>query len=281
MARPVWKGVISFGLVTIPVGLYSAIERKSELSFRLLHEKDGSPVDYRRFCQAEEVEVPWSEIVRGYEHEKGQFVVMADEDFAKARVPGTDTFEIRDFVPAGDIDPLYFDQPYYVAPAAKGGVKAYALLRDALRQTNRVGVGTIVLRQREHLAALHPLDDALVLSMLRYAHEIRPADTLDLPGEGAGYAKREIDLGVQLVESLAAAWKPDQYRDTYRDVLLEVIQKKVEGKDIEVPAPRKPAARVVDLVKALEESLKSPPRAGARAPARKRARATARRKRAA
>jgi DNA end-binding protein Ku len=270
MARPVWKGAITFGLVTIPVGLSPAIERKAQLSFRLLHDKDQSPIDYRRFCAEENVEVPWREIVKGYEFAKGEFVVVTDEDFARARVPGTDTFEIRDFVPAGSIGPLYFDQPYYVTPGGKGGVKAYALLRDALRRTGRVGIGTIVLRQREHLAALHPLDDALVLSTLRYAHEIRSTKDLDLPAEGAGYQKREMDLGLQLVESLAGDWRPDQYRDTYHEVLLEVIEKKIEGKEIAVAPEAKRPARVVNLAKALEQSLRAPARReGAKAPARR------------
>ena len=266
MARPIWKGSISFGLVTIPVGLYGAIERSAQLSFRQLHDKDTSPIDYKRFCEAEDVEVPWAEIVKGYEYEKGRYVVVTDEDFAKARVPATETFEIRDFVPAGSVGPLYFDHPYYVAPAGKGGTKAYALLRDALKRSGRVGIGTLVLRQREHLAALHPLDDALVLSMLRYAHEIRPSTTLDLPGEGAGYQKREMDLGLQLVESLAADWNPEQYRDTYTEVLRDVIEKRVEGKEVTVAPEAKRPARVVNLVKALEDSLRSPARkAGARA----------------
>jgi DNA end-binding protein Ku len=266
MARPIWKGSISFGLVTIPVGLYGAIERSAQLSFRQLHEKDLSPIDYKRYCEEEDVEVTWAEIVKGYEYEKGRYVVVTDEELAKARVPATETFEVRDFVPAGSVDPLYFDQPYYVAPAGKGGAKAYALLRDALKRTGRVGIGTLVLRQREHLAALHPIEQALVLSMLRYANEIRPARGLDLPGEGEGYQKREMDLGLQLVESLAGDWNPEQYRDTYTDVLRDVIEKKVEGKEVTVaPEARRPT-RVVNLVKALEESLRAPARkAGARA----------------
>jgi DNA end-binding protein Ku len=280
MARPIWKGSISFGLVTIPVGLYGAIERSAQLSFRQLHEKDLSPIDYKRYCAAEDVEVPWSEIVKGYEYEKGRYAVVTDEDFARARVPATETFEIRDFVPAASIGPLYFDHPYYVAPSGKGGAKAYALLRDALKQSGRAGIGTLVLRQREHLAALHPLDGALVLSMLRYADEIRPPSSLDLPREGEGYQKREMDLGLQLVESLAGEWNPEQYRDTYTEVLRDVIEKKVEGKEVTAaPETRRPA-RVVNLVKALEESLRAPARKpGARAPRRTAARQKAARRR--
>jgi DNA end-binding protein Ku len=283
MARPLWKGAITFGLVTIPVGLSSAIERKERLSFRLLHKKDASPIDYRRVCEEENVEVSWSEIVKGYEYEKGRFVVVTDEDFARARVPATDTFEIRDFVRADAIDPLYFDQPYYVTPAGKAAVKGYALLRDALKRTERAGIGTIVLRQREHLAALHALDDALVLSMLRYAHEVRSRKSLDLPDEGH-YHKREMDLGVQLIESLAGEWRPEEYRDTYPDVLREVIEKKAQGKEIAVAPTAKRPAHVVNLAKALEASLAAPARRpGAKAPARRHATSgrVARRRRAA
>jgi DNA end-binding protein Ku len=255
MPRPLWKGAITFGLVTIPVGLFAATERRAEISFRLLHEKDSSPIDYRRFCAEENVEVQWSDIVKGYEYEKGQYVVMTDEDFAKARVPATQTFEVRAFVPAKDIDPMYFEQPYYLSPTGKTGVKAYALLRDALRKTERVGVGTIVLRQRERLAALKPMTEALVLTTMRFAHEIRSAETLDVPGDGA-YGKREMDLGVKLVESLASEWKPEEFRDTYHEVLLQVIQHKAEGKEISVPAPPRPP-KVTSLVRALEQSLQS------------------------
>ena len=173
MPRAIWKGAISFGLVTVPVGLYTATERAAEIHFRLLHAKDASPVDYKRVCEAEGVEVAWSEITRGYEYTKGQYVIVTDKDFAKARVEATQTFAIRDFVPARAIDVRYFDEPYYLAPAGKPAAKAYALLREALAHTERVGIGTIVLRQREPLAALAPTGPALVLSTLRYAHEIR------------------------------------------------------------------------------------------------------------
>ena len=182
MPRAIWKGAISFGLVTVPVGLYAATERASELHFRLLHAKDESPIDYKRVCEAEGVEVPWKDIVKGYEVSKGEFVVMTDKDFARARTDATQTFAVRDFVPARAIDFLYFEQPYYLAPQGKAAAKSYALLRDALAKADRVGVGTFVLRQREHLGALEPVGNALVLTTLRFAHEIRKPDTLDLPG---------------------------------------------------------------------------------------------------
>ena len=251
--RPFWKGAITFGLVTVPVSLYSAT-RSRDLSFRLLHAKDKRPIDYRRFCEAENVEVPWSDILKGYEYEKGHFVVLTDEDFKKARVPATQALEIRDFVPSGQIDFLYFEQPYYVEPG-RGGAKAYALLRDALAETGRVGIGTIVLRQREHLAALKPAGDVLVLTTMRFADEITPPKSLDIPHDGAG-DKRQRALAVKVVESLASKWDPSRYHDQYREVLMTAIQQKIAGKPIRIPAPRKPA-KVVDLMKALQASLRA------------------------
>jgi DNA end-binding protein Ku len=270
MPRAIWKGAISFGLVTIPVGLYTATERAAEIHFRLLHAKDASPIDYKRVCEAEGVEVPWSEIARGYQYTKGQYVIVTDKDFARARVEATQTFAIRDFVPARAIDVRYFDEPYYLAPAGKPAAKAYALLREALAHTERVGIGTIVLRQREHLAALAPTGAALVLSTLRYAYEIRRPDALDLPAAGRGADKRELALARQLIDTLATDWDPTRYRDTYRDVLLKVIEQKAKGEPISVPAPRKPA-RVVSLMDALQQSLKAPRRAPAKAAGRRRA----------
>jgi DNA end-binding protein Ku len=268
MARPLWKGSVSFGLVTVPVGVYSAVQRMGELSFRLLHEKDSSPVDYKRVCQEEGVEVPWGEIVKGYEHAKGQYVVVTDDDFEKARVPASDTIAITDFVPDSAIDFEYFEQPYYLAPEGRGGTKAYALLRDALAETKRVGVGTIVMRQREHLVAIEPVGDVLAMTTMRWSHEIRSPKELDLPKAGAGWQKKEMDLAKRLVDSLAADWEPEKYRDTYRDVLMKAIEQKVEGKEIEIPEPSKPK-RVVNLVKALEQSLKTPRKELARADGRK------------
>jgi DNA end-binding protein Ku len=274
MPRSIWKGAISFGLVTIPVGLYAATERASELHFRLLHAKDESPIDYKRVCEAEGVEVPWKEIVKGYEVSKGEFVVMTDKDFERARTEATQTFAIRDFVPARAIDFLYFDQPYYLAPQGKAAAKSYALLRDALARAERVGVGTFVLRQREHLGAIEPVGSALALTTLRFAHEIRKPGSLDLPAAGRGWDKREMALALQLIDTLAHDWDPTRYRDTYHEVLREAIEQKVEGKTIARPAPRKPA-RVVSLARALEQSLSAPRRGPAKAAGRRRA-ATAR-----
>ena len=262
MPRPIWKGAISFGLVTVPVSLYSATERSAELHFRLLHAKDQSPIDYKRVCEAEGVEVPWPQIVRGYEYDKGQYVVMSDKDFARARVEASQTFVVQDFVPDHAIDVRYYDEPYYLAPAGKAASKPYALLRDALARAQRVGVGTIVMRQREHLAALAPVGDALALATLRFAHEIRSPAALDLPAAGRADT-REMKLALQLIDTLATDWNPKRYHDTYREVLLQAIEQKAKGKTIATPARRQPA-KVVNLMKALQQSLKTPRRETAR-----------------
>jgi|RhiMetdeSRZDD1v2_1073273.scaffolds.fasta_scaffold47036_5 DNA end-binding protein Ku len=277
MPRSIWKGAISFGLVTIPVNLYSAVERSETLSFHLLHKKDSSRIENKRFCKEEGVEVPWGDVVKGYEYAKGEYVVVTDEDFARARVPATQTFDVRAFVPASEVEDLYFDEPYYLAPNGRAAVKAYALIRDALRDTGRLGVGTVVLRMREHLAAIEPAGNALVLSTMRFAHEIRSAKDLDLPRAGEGWSKKEMDLARQLIDTLASQWDPTQFRDTYTEVLREVIEAKVEGKHVALPgAPRRP--KVASLMKALQASLKDGGARKAPAKAAARGRSAARRR---
>lgn len=257
MPRAIWKGAISFGLVTIPVALYSAVESRGELHFRHLHAKDGSPIDYKLFCVEEDVEVPWKEIVRGYEHRKGEFVVLTDEDFARARVPATQTFEIRDFVKRSAIDGRYFDHPYFLAPGGKSATKAYGLLRDALAESGRVGVGKVVLRQREHLAALQPSGSALELTTLRFADELRTPKALALPAPGKGWTNKEMTLARGLIDALASEWKPEQYTDEYEAVLRDIIAKKAAGERIKAPKLERPRP-VRNLVEALEASLKAP-----------------------
>jgi DNA end-binding protein Ku len=275
--RPIWKGALTFGLVNIPVGLYSATTR-SDLSFRLLHAKDQAPIAYRRVCTEENVEVPWPEIVKGYEYEKGQFVIMTEADFDKADVDATQTIDIRDFVRADAIPATYFEQPYYLEPQ-KTGIKAYALLREALKRSGRLGVATVVLRQREHLAAVQPAGEALTLTTMRFAHEIVPPSGLSLPGD-AGLDRREIDLALQLVDTLAGEFDAEKYRDQYREALLGVIEQKLQGRTPATPATRKPPTKVVDLMQALEASLKSQPARDA-APSARRGAAAGRREAAA
>jgi DNA end-binding protein Ku len=275
MARPLWKGAISFGLVTVPIGLVSAIEVREHLAFNLLHKKDGSRIVQKRFCQEEDVEVPWSDVVKGYQYAKGQYVVLTEADFDKARVPATHTFEIRKFVASGEVEDLYFDHPYYVQPDGRSATKPYALLRDALAESGKIGIGTIVLRQRESLGALEPVGDALVLTTMRFAHEIRSPKDLDVPSARQGWTDKEMKLARQLMETLSDTWDPKDFKDTYTDALREVIEAKAEGK--EIAAPEKPKrGRVVDLMDALRKSLAERPLAKAesrKAPVRKRARA--------
>jgi DNA end-binding protein Ku len=262
MARALWKGSISFGLVTVPIGLVSAIEAREELAFNLLHKKDGSRIVQKRFCKEEDVEVPWSDVVKGYQYAKDQYVVLTDEDFDKARVPATQMFEIRRFVPASEVEDLYFETPYYVQPEGKSATKPYALLRDALAESGKIGIGTIVLRQREHLGALESIGEALVLTTMRFAHEIRSPKQLDLPGIKHGYAEKEMKLARQLMDTLSDDWDPKQFKDTYTDVLRQVIEAKVEGKEVVAPeAPRR--APVTDLMEALQQSLRGRPLARA------------------
>jgi DNA end-binding protein Ku len=214
-------------------------------------------------CTEENVEVPWPEIVKGYEYEKGQFVVMTEADFEQADVEATQTIDIRDFVRTDAIPATYFEQPYYLEPQ-KTGTKAYALLREALRRSARIGIATVVLRQREHLAGVQPAGEALTLTTMRFAHEIVPPSGLTLPGDG-GLDRREIDLALQLVDTLAGEFDAEKYRDQYRDALLAVIERKLQGQVPATPATRKPPTKVVDLMQALEASLKAQPARGAKA----------------
>jgi DNA end-binding protein Ku len=268
MPRPIWKGAVGFGLVSVPVSLHSATRRQAELSFRLLHKKDHAPIDYRRVCSEENVEVDWKDIVKGYEHEKGRFVVMGDEDFAKARTAATQTIEIRDFVPGAAIDAAYFETPYWLEPT-KAGRKAYVLLREALARSGRVGIGAFVMRQREHLAALRPADTGLMLTTLRFRDELRGAEDLDLPA-GDAVARRELELALRLVESLSSDWDPGRYEDTYHATLRALIERKLAGEEIAAPRGKAPP-KVRSLVEALQASLEARPRAPRRAARRKRA----------
>ena len=255
MPRPMWKGAVTFGLVSVPVNLYPATRRQAELSFRMLHEKDKAPIQYKKFCSEEDKEVPWGEIVKGYEFEKGQFVVMSDEDFEKAKSESTETLDIREFVPLDQINVAHFDSPYWLEPT-KQGRKAYALLREALEESGRVGVGTFVMRQREHLAVLRPAGKALMLTTMRFSDELRSAEDLDLPGDEK-LGKKEIELAKKLVDTLADDWDPKEYKDTYHETLRAAIEQKLEGREIEAPTAARKPARVVNLMRALEESLKT------------------------
>jgi len=251
--RAIWKGNISFALVSIPISLFSAT-RKNELSFHYLHKKDMSPVSYKRFCDSENVEVPWEEITRGYEYERDRYVEITDEDLDKADVELTKTIQIQEFVQEDEIDPVYFDKPYYLEPQ-KGGERAYALMRDALAESGKVGIAKVVLKSREHLAAVKSVGTLLTLQTMRFAHEIVDSGSLNVP-QKTDVSKKEMDLANTLIDSMSDKFDPGKYKDDYYDKVLGIIQMKVAGVSPQAPAPKGPGpAKVVDLMEILKQSL--------------------------
>src|ERR671921_2565165 len=219
MARAMWKGSIAFGLVNIPVELYSAV-RDHRPKFRLLHAKDESPVHYERVCQSEGKAVGWEDLVKGYEYEKGQFVVLTRDDFKTAALEKTKTIDILDFVDPAEIDERYFETPYYLQPG-KGADRAYALLRDAIKESGKIGIAKIILRDAQHLAAVETIGDAMVLTMMRFADELADLSEFRFPAS-EGIRPAEMNMAMQLIDSLSAAWEPEKYTDEYRDNLMKV-----------------------------------------------------------
>jgi DNA end-binding protein Ku len=260
MARAIWKGSLAFGLVNIPIELYSAT-RDHRPKFRLLHAKDESPVRYERVCQTEGKPVGWEDLVKGYEYEKGHFVVLTKDDFKTAALEKTKTIDILDFVDPGEIDERYFETPYYLQPA-KGADRSYALLREAIRDSNKLGIAKIILRDTQHLAAVEAIDDALVLTMMRFADELADLEDFRFP-KAEGIRPAELKMARQLIDSLSAGWQPDKYTDEYRDNLMKVIQGKVKGRQPKLKERETAqSAEVVDLMARLRASLES--RGGAR-----------------
>jgi DNA end-binding protein Ku len=255
MARAIWKGNISFGLVNIPIALYPAT-RREELKFRLLRKSDLSPVNYKRVAERDGKEVSWDEIVKGYEYEKGKYVVLKDEDFQRVDLEATQTVDIQDFVEQDEIDPIFFYKPYYLEPQ-KGGDKAYALLRDALKDTNKVGVAKVVIKTRQYLAGVKPEDGSLVLELMHFADELADPGKLHVPKK-TEVGKREMTMAKSLIDSMSSKWNPEKYKDDYREALMEVIEEKVEagGKEIEEKPKKAPKpTKVIDLVSVLQKSL--------------------------
>ena len=255
MARAIWKGSISFGLVNIPIALYPAT-RREELKFRLLRQTDLSPVNYKRVAEKDGKEVAWDQIVKGYEYEKGKYVVLRDEDFQRVDLEATQTVDIHDFVDLEEIDPMYFYKPYYLEPQ-KGGDKAYALLRDALKETNKVGVAKVIIKTRQYLAGLKPEDGALVLELMHFADELADPEKLRVPKK-LEVGKREMNMAKSLIGSMTSKWQPEKYKDDYRKALMDVIEEKVEagGKEIEEKPKKAPKpTKVIDLVSVLQKSL--------------------------
>ena len=263
MARALWKGAITFGLVHIPVELYPAEERK-EFKFSMLDKRDFSPVGYKRYSKKSGKEVDWNNVVKGYEYEKDQYVVLSDEDFRRANVKASQTIDIEAFVPAGEIPPQYFDTPYYLVPTERGQ-KVYALLRETLRSTGRVAVAQVVIRTAQHLAAVVPVGKILMLNTLRYDDELRPTKDFAVPAEGlksAHVTSKEVDLAKRLIDDMTESWKPSEFKDTYHQDLMQRIKEKIkkgETKEITEPEsgeteePR--SAQVIDLAALLKQSL--------------------------
>src|SRR5437870_12807911 len=229
--RAIWKGSISFGLINIPIALYPAT-RKEELRFRLLRAKDLSPVNYKRVAKADGKEVPWDEIVKGYEYEKGKFVVLKDEDFQRVDLEATQTVDIQDFVDLDEIDPIFFYKPYYLE-LQTGGDKAYALLRDALKDSKKVGIAKVAIKTREYLAGVKPENGALVLELMHFADELADTGELNVLTR-VETGKREMTMAKSLIDSMSSKWNPEKYRDDYREALMEVIEEKVEAGGTEI-----------------------------------------------
>lgn len=252
--RALWKGAISFGLVTIPVSLFPAI-RREELTFRLLRRSDLSPVDYKRVAEADGKEVPWEQIVKGYEYEKGKFVVLKEEDFTRADVEATQTVDIMNFVNIDDVDPLLFYKPYYLE-VGKGGDKAYVLLRNALVETEKIAIAKVVIRTRQHLAAIKPQNKVLMLELMHFPQEVLDASSIRAPAEKP-ISKAEMQMARQLIESMTSKWEPERYNDEYHQALEKMIDEKIErgGKEAPTSSKKKRPSNVVDLSSALKQSL--------------------------
>jgi DNA end-binding protein Ku len=249
----IWKGSLAFGLVNIPVELRSAV-RADHISFRLLHKEDLSPVKYERVCQADGDPVPWDEIVKGYEYEKGKFVVMSDEDFKAAAIEGSKSIDIIDFVKEEEIDPRYFETPYYLVPS-KNAEKAYALLREGIRSTGSVGIGKIIIRQTQHLAGIKVVGDALVLEIMRFSNELVEPSDYNFP-DRKQVRPQELKMAEQLIGNLEEPFDPERYTDDYRSNLMKIIRAKMKGKAPKLPEREEaPDTGVLDLMSKLRASL--------------------------
>jgi DNA end-binding protein Ku len=263
MPRALWKGAVSFGLVHIPVGLYSGRKRNG-FDLTMLDCRDMNPVGFKRYNKETGKEVPWDHIVKGYEYEKGRYVVLTDDDFRRANVEATQTIDIVRFVEGKEIAPMYYDTPYYLAPERRGE-KGYALLRETLRQTHKVGIANVVIRTRQYVAALIPVDEVIVINTLRYADEVRAMDELAVPPKqlsAVGVTSREAEIAVKLVEEMSGDWNPEDYHDTYHDDLLKLVDRRIAAGETEVMTTETQNAEekadrgdVVDLMALLKRSV--------------------------
>jgi DNA end-binding protein Ku len=253
--RAIWKGTISFGLVSIPISLYSAT-RHEELKFHLLRASDLSRVNFKRVAEVDGKEVPWDKIVKGYEYNKDKFVVLKDEDFTRVDVEATQTVDIINFVELVQINPLLFYKPYFME-VGKGGDKAYVLLRDALTTSKKIGIAKVVIKVRQHLAAIKPQQNGLMLELMHFPKELLDSSAVQAPAAKSA-SKPEMNMATQLIESMTTAWKPKTYHDDYHDALEKLIEKKVSHGGEKLPAPKKAKrpTNVIDLVSVLQQSIK-------------------------
>jgi DNA end-binding protein Ku len=253
MPRSIWTGAISFGLVNVPVKLYSAVSKKT-VRFHQLHEKDGVRIQQKRVCPADGEEVSYDQIVKGYEITPDQYVVVTPEELEAIEPRKTKTIDIEDFVDLEDIDPIYYDHPYYLLPGT-GAAKPYKLLVTAMEESSKVAIARVVIRQKEQLVAIRPTGDLLTMETMNFADEVVPHDKFDeAPEADVETSKREVDMAQQLIESLSAEFDPSKYKDTYRERVLELIERKAEGKEIAVQPVEEPQP-VPDLMAALEASV--------------------------
>ena len=255
MPRPIWSGSISFGLVNVPVKLFSATSPK-EVRFHMVHDKDGGRILQKRVCSVDGEEVSWEHIVKGFEISKGRYVTVTKDELAAFNPKATRSIDIEDFVDLNQIDPIYYDHTYYLVPD-RGAARPYALLREAMHETGKVGVGQFVLRTKQYLAAVRPMGSALALSTMLYADEVVGQDELEgVPGAEAKPREKELHMAEQLVESLAADFDPKKYKDTFREQVLALLERKAEGEEIVAePAEEEPRGKVVNLMDALAKSL--------------------------
>lgn len=275
--RAIWKGAISFGLVNIPIALYPAT-RTEELKFRLLRASDHSPVNYKRVAEADGKEVPWDQIVKGYEHEKGKFVILKDEDFQRVDIEATQTVDIARFVQLEEVNPTFFHKPYFMEPQ-KGGDKAYVLLREALQASGKIAIAKVVIRTRQHLAAVKPQGKGLMLELMHFANELIDVEEFKLPATKE-VGKKELQMAEALIDSMSGEWEPEEFVDEYKAALEKVIEEKVEKGDKAAPkAVRKvKPTNVIDLVAILQQSLDESGGAKKKSPRAARPAAKARRK---
>jgi DNA end-binding protein Ku len=253
MPRSIWKGAITFGLITIPVRLYTATDEKT-VKFNLLHEKDNGRIKYQRVCSVDGKEVPWDEIVRGHEYEKDHYVTFTDEELEAALGDIARAIDVHHFVPLDQIDPVYFQKSYYIAPEATG-VKAYKLLMEALEKSGKVGIATVAIRDKQHLATLRAADGVFVMELMFWPDEVRPAEFEEL-GKEVDIRKAELDMALSIIDNLSQDFDPKEYHDKTREKVEAMIEKKVEGAEVVAPEGAEPAP-VVDLMAALRASVEA------------------------